>query len=189
METFRLFFAICISPQIRETLTQFQDQLRATGAHVKWVESNNLHITLKFLGATPETHIEVLKKAGNNTAAKVKPFDVSWSGFGAFPDYKRPKVIWAGVSRGEDLLEMFHLKLDSELTDFGFPPEKKKFKPHLTIGRVKSFRGLSELSRIIEKNKNSQLGEMRVNSFSLQCSTLTPSGPIYREISAFHLSG
>jgi 2'-5' RNA ligase len=119
----------------------------------------------------------------------MKPFTMFWSGFGAFPDFKRPKVIWTGATRGGDTLESLHTLLESHLTALGFPAEQKKFKPHLTIGRVKSPGGLKDLIAIIEKIKHNKIGEMEVSSFSLLSSTLTPRGPIYRELSTFTLSG
>lgn len=189
MEKLRLFFAVHISENIRETLLQFQEKCRASGGHVKWVEKENLHMTLKFLGDTPQSKIEELMRSANAVAARFKPFTLLWSGFGAFPGLKSPKVIWAGLAVGGDLLESLFLALEQHLTAEGFPAETKKFKPHLTIGRVKSPHGSGELMKVIEKIKTASIGEMRVDFFSLISSTLTPSGPLYKDIGTFHLSG
>jgi len=187
MDALRLFYAMFISPKITETLARHISQCALSGADVKWVESQNLHLTLKFLGEVQQERLEEIIAAGELAADVVKDFRIFWEGFGAFPDFRRPRVIWAGMKQGGRTVSEIAERLEDRLAAAGFRKEERVFQPHLTIGRVKSRRGLEELKRVIEKIENSRIGEMEVGSFSLVQSTLTPKGPIYREVRNFRL--
>ncbi len=187
MDVLRLFYAMFISARIGETLTRHISQCARSGADVKWVESQNLHLTLKFLGEVPNARLDEILVAGDSAAEEVKAFRVFWEGFGAFPTFKKPRVIWAGMTQGGQSVSQLAGRLEDRLASIGFSREERAFSPHLTIGRVKSLRGIEELQKIVEKIKNSRIGEMEVSSFSLVQSTLTPKGPIYREVRNFEL--
>jgi RNA 2',3'-cyclic 3'-phosphodiesterase len=187
MEKLRLFFAVTISKRLRETIGHFQDQCRAADVDVKWVEIDNIHSTLKFLGDTPADKLAELFGAAEFIAQSISPFDMFLDGFGAFPDLRKPRILWTGITRGKERLAHLHLSLDERLESLGFARESRSFSPHLTIGRVRSPRGAGNLARIMEKIKNAKVGETSVSSFSLMKSTLMPQGPIYAELGNFQL--
>ncbi|MGV8121739.1 MAG: RNA 2',3'-cyclic phosphodiesterase [Candidatus Xenobiia bacterium LiM19] len=187
MDVLRLFYAMFISSRIGDTLTRHISQCALSGADVKWVESQNLHLTLKFLGEVQQERLEEILAAGESAADGVKDFRVFWEGFGAFPDFRRPRVIWAGMKQGGRAVSEIVERLEDRLAAAGFRKEERAFRPHLTIGRVKSQRGMEELRKVVEKIENSRIGEMEVGSFSLVQSTLTSKGPIYREVRNFAL--
>lgn len=189
MKTLRLFYALNISSRIRDILTGYVDQLKTANADVKWVESQNIHLTLKFLGETPEEILESLIVAGNAIGMDVSPFNVFWNNFGAFPDVKRPRIIWAGILKGDDYLKLINGMLEDSMVNFGYPRENRNFNPHLTIGRVRTSRDIGKLLKILERIQGNRIGEMNVKSFSLMISTLTPKGPIYKEAARFELNG
>ncbi len=187
MNDLRLFFALPISPRVIEIITHHINQFRASGADVKWVAPENLHVTLKFLGTTSERRLETVIKAGTRAHAGIGPFETCWDGFGAFPTLKNARVIWAGLSKGGELVKKLALTLETELLTEGFPSESREFKPHLTIGRMRSTAGLEKLAKLIDSSKNCRIGTMKVASFSLVKSTLTPGGPRYEELTKFSL--
>jgi len=187
MEALRLFYAIFISPRIAETLARHISQCALSGADVKWVEPQNLHLTLKFIGEVQLERLEEIIAAGESAADGVKTFRVFWEGFGAFPDFRRPRVIWAGMKQGGRAVFEIAERLEDRLAAEGFRKEERAFRPHLTIGRVKSPGGLEELRKATERIQNSRIGEMEVSSFSLVKSTLTSRGPIYSVVRNFEL--
>jgi 2'-5' RNA ligase len=187
MEALRLFYAIFISPRIAETLARHISQCALSGADVKWVEPQNLHLTLKFIGEVQLERLEEIIAAGESAADGVKTFRVFWEGFGAFPDFRRPRVIWAGMKQGGRAVSEIAERLEDRLAAAGFRKEERAFRPHLTIGRVKSPGGLEELRKATERIQNSRIGEMEVSSFSLVKSTLTSRGPIYSVVRNFEL--
>jgi len=187
MEALRLFYAMFISSKIAETLARHISQCALSGADVKWVEPQNLHLTLKFLGEVQQERLEEILAAGESAADGIKAFKVFWEGFGAFPDFRRPRVVWAGMKQGGRAVSEIAERLEDRLAASGFRKEERAFRPHLTIGRVKSPRGLEELRKVTEKIQNSRIGEMEVSSFSLVKSTLTSRGPIYSVVRNFEL--
>jgi len=187
MKSLRLFFALPLSPRMIDIVSHHMEQFRSSGADIKWVKPENLHVTLKFLGETPKARLVTIIEAGKRSHAGIEPFETFWSGFGAFPSLKKARVIWAGMSKGQESLKRLALTLEQEMVHEGYPAESREFTPHLTIGRTRSPAGLEKLARLVESSRNSKIGTMQVTTFSLMKSTLTPGGPIYEELSKFSL--
>jgi RNA 2',3'-cyclic 3'-phosphodiesterase len=187
MHDLRLFFALPVSPRIGTVLSRQIEQFRAAGAEVKWVKPQNLHLTLKFLGATTQERVAGLVKAARRTAAKMEAFELLWDGFGAFPSIKRARVIWAGVTKGEEELKKLARAIEKDLTCENVPEESREFTPHLTLGRLRSTAGMEKLLIMLEAMQHNMIGTMRVSHFSLIKSTLTPGGPVYEELTLFPL--
>src|SRR5205823_4298183 len=123
---------------IRKQAEAVQRELAASGANVKWVSPANLHLTLLFLGELDDRDLAQVCRLAAKATAKLEPFRISVAGIGAFPNLRRPKVLWAGINEGsEELIAIFH-GIESPLFEAGFyRKEERAFSPHLTLGRAK----------------------------------------------------
>ena len=180
----RTFIAIELSLNIREVLAQIESRLKYAGADVKWVEKDNIHLTLKFLGEIDEKKVELVTSALDDIAKETKPFEISLKDLGAFPKIDSPRVIWVGLDKGAKESTELAKKIDEVLLKLGFQEETRPFAAHLTIGRVRS--GLNKAA-LAEKMKSIcglwtvDCGQT-VASIILYKSTLTPKGPIYSKL-------
>jgi len=132
----RLFVALNFSAELRERLWAAAEPLRALDLPARWVPADDLHLTLKFLGETPEDRLEELGRALDQAVTGVRPLPVTVEGFGAFPNAKSPTVIWAGVV-SEPALELLQHGVERAFGPLGFPPEGRPFRPHVTLGRAR----------------------------------------------------
>jgi len=176
MPKFRGFIAIDISSFPK--LIQFENEIKNTGASVKLVEPENIHITLKFLGDAEEELIDSIEEIMKDAVKENDPFEVQLQGAGVFPNQNYVKVMWIGIRNGEKIGDIAS-KIDEKTADLGFQMEKRGFSAHLTIARVKSAKNKEKLLQIIEKYKDIEFGSFKVDSIKLKKSELTPKGPIY----------
>ena len=179
----RIFIAVEVQPATtREQIYKILLALRETHADVKWVEKENLHITLKFLGETPEEKLPEIKKMLENLLADKKKFNISLGRIGAFPDTAHPRVIWLGVSEGSRNVGEIAKGIDAQLHAMGFCEEKRAFSSHITLGRVRGSKHLKNLTDKIEALNHSTdetAGRFVVNHISIMESKLSPRGPEY----------
>jgi 2'-5' RNA ligase len=182
---FRAFIAVDIGPM--QKLVDLSEALRASGADIKLVEPENIHITLKFLGDTDEELIDPITDGITDSIQGVKPFEVRFEGMGAFPKLDYMRVVWVGLEGTEPLVQISR-KLDSALAPLGFKKDKKGFNPHITIARVRSPRGKSELRNIIDSHSTNIFGSINVSSITLKKSVLSSAGPTYTDIKEIGLS-
>lgn len=172
----RLFFGIEIPNDEKERITHLKDRMKINGK-VKWVETENLHITLLFLGE--QILEEVLKCLLDRI--KIPSFLISLKGVGFFPNEKRQRVIWIGVGKGkENIIELYNA-LSNQLSSINFEKEKE-FSPHITIGRIK-------FGNIEIQGLNYESRDFKVDEFVLFKSELTQKGPIYTKLERFKLGG
>lgn len=176
MSKFRGFIAVDIEPFPK--LIQFENEIKNSGAIVKLVEPENVHITLKFLGETDEALIDKIEEIMKSAVEGINHFDIKFKGSGVFPNQNYIKVIWIGIENIEQISKIAK-KIDEQTSMIGFEKEKRGFSAHLTIARVKSARNKDNLLQIIEKYKDIEFGISNVNSITLKKSELTPKGPIY----------
>lgn len=174
----RLFIASPLTEKIEETLTELIFDLKQKGGRIKWVNPKNIHLTLKFLGDTDEKLVEPIKKAIEETALRHNKIESTINSVGVFPNLNRPRVIWAGLSEGFEELKSLARDTENEMARLGFEKERRPFKSHLTLGRVKDGSGLQELTGAI-KNYEFMPQKMTFDRIILFKSTLTRSGPIY----------
>ncbi len=175
----RSFIAIEVSKEVKNNIAALTAKLGQSRADVKWVSALNLHITLKFLGDIREEDIANIRNVIKESAAGVKPFDLTVEGAGAFPDLKRPRVVFACLTGETANLASLNGKLDENLADFNVKKENRKFSPHLTIGRVRSRKNSEALSELIEKSRAEYFGAIKADSIVLMMSELQPKGPLY----------
>jgi 2'-5' RNA ligase len=132
----RLFVAINLPADERQALHAATVALRSDGLPVKWVDSEKLHVTIRFLGSVDDAMAGPIGDALAGAVAGHKPFDVTLGGAGAFPDTQHPRVLWIGVEK-HPALELLAHDVARVLGGFGFPPELRPFQPHVTIGRAR----------------------------------------------------
>jgi 2'-5' RNA ligase len=177
----RVFIAIEIENEIRERLARAQECLKAVGG-VKWVEPKNLHLTLKFLGEVDQGMISRLANELRSAIAGLAGFTIGLGGAGAFPDERRPRVIWVGVEEGVEALFALAQKVEAVCQKLGFEPENRPFSAHLTLGRARGIISVSALESSLQELSGQTFGRQRVDHIAIVQSTLTKSGPIYRPL-------
>ncbi len=180
----RLFAALELPEEPRMAAAALIRELRRSGADVKWVAPENLHVTLKFLGETDPGRLGEITSVLAAACAAAPALDLALSGAGAFPGMSRPQVVWLGLAGQADALASLAQALDDGLAGLGFAPETRRFQAHLTLGRARRGRGPSAPSRPLAQAL-AGLAAWRGPGFSgrrvsLMESSLTPAGPIYR---------
>jgi 2'-5' RNA ligase len=159
-------------------MEQFHSALRETGAPLKLVDLGNMHLTLKFLGNTNEDLVPKITQTMNDSLEGMEPFSIQFGGTGAFPSLGHMRVVWIGVHGAEKLISMAEY-LNEELAGLGFKKEKRKFSPHLTLGRVKGGRHKDRLADVIKSWGKEDFGSLEVGGVCLKKSVLSPKGPTY----------
>ena len=178
----RSFLAIELPEAIRRKIEEVQKDLKLSHADVRWVNPQNIHLTLKFFGNIDESRIDPIVKSLEGPIQTTSPFSLSIRGMGSFPHFKNPRVIWMGFQEGKEVLAALQKGADGELIKIGFEPEGRDFHPHLTLGRAKSNRGRDELIGRMEKYQEEEFGNFRVERVILFKSDLKPSGPVYTRL-------
>jgi len=175
----RLFVAVNLPQHVRRDAWTAASALRAKCHLVKWVAPEALHITMKFLGEVAPQRVEAIAEAMKTATEGAKPFPLCISGFGAFPNVRRPRVVWVGCEAAPPL-ELLQHRVEQEMDRIGFPLEGRPFHPHITLGRVRREATSSDFvdfSRDIEVL--SFEAEVTAESVDLMESTLTPAGASY----------
>ena len=153
-------------------------ELSETGAPLKLVRGELVHLTMKFLGDTQEALVPRVVTAMHHAVEGISPFSVRIVGTGAFPSLRRMNVLWVGMEGGEPLRDIAR-RLEEGIEPLGFPREHREFSPHITVARVKSGQGLDAVRKLLESRAKHSFGEARVDSVRLKKSILTPQGPEY----------
>lgn len=181
----RSFISVDLESSILDKILVFQRHLVDTGAHLKIVDSKNIHITLKFLANNPPS---LVNRIGEELQSiQFEPFEVTVQGTGVFPNRRYIKVVWVGIEKGVADLINIHKQIESKLTAFGLSSTSQDFRPHITIARTKSAKNKNKLAEAIFNIQDKEFGTFNVSSIKLKRSNLTPKGPIYEtlaEISA-----
>ncbi len=184
----RTFIAIDLDEAIKKSLAAWIDELRPRAKEVRWVSPAGMHLTLKFLGEiSPDFSPEVCR-AVDRAVSRHPSFGLALKGTGVFPPGKKaPRVLWAGVEPNP-ALDSLQLEIEESLAEIGLEKEKREFHPHLTVGRVKSPRGIEELLSELEKSRHRSFGRMEVIKVTFFESLLKPSGAEYKSLAEFRLT-
>lgn len=185
MNPLRVFLSIPLSAQIQGTLFSIQNDLRESGADVRWVSPENLHLTLKFFGDTAPAEIETIKAILQRQSRLTTGFAIKPGGLGFFPNPSHPKIIWIGLRNGQTETSGLFQRLEDEFKQAGVATEEREFHAHITLGRVKS---TDRQFQLIKKLKNYKLPDIPATTASemvLFKSTLTPDGPVYEALAHF----
>ncbi len=180
MARVRTFIAVEVGDAVRSSAVALQQTLAKTGAEVNWVPPENIHVTLLFLGEVDERDLAAVCRVVVDTAAGEPPFALRVSGIGAFPNLRRPKIIWAGLTDGAAELTRLHDRLEPPLLELGcYRREDRPYTPHLTLGRVKSEADGQMLAPALPKHADWAGGQTTVDEVVLFSSELRPGGSVY----------
>jgi len=189
MQTQRLFIAIKLPPRAVTALGDLIDTLRRIPSPARWVSKESIHITLKFLGDVPESDTASLSNALDQVAKSTATFEINSGTNGAFPNIRKPSVLWVGLS-GEGLknLNTVQGKIEVACESLGFAKETRPYRPHLTLCRI---RKPSNLQPLINAFQSTHLPPLLipVDEIHLMRSELKPSGAVYTSVTAFELAG
>ncbi len=185
----RLFIAIELSKQQKEEVLKLQQKLKGFLEGVSWVKPEGMHLTLKFLGDTEPDLIDNIKKAMDNSVVSVNQFKLAIGYSGVFPSVHKARVMWIGVREGETALKHLAQNLDINLSSYGFKPEKRSYKPHLTIGRIRRPIPVHLIKRFIEQENSFYTSSSIAEEIVLFESQLTPKGSIYTVLYKNGLAG
>ena len=183
----RTFIALELSEPLKEGILALGEGLRERGVRAGWIKPEAMHLTLKFLGDVEESALSGLFGAVRRAAAGVHPFRFDTRVLGAFPSPRRPRVIWVGVEPVDELFDLEEV-LERELRDLGFPRERRPFRPHITIGRIRDPGASGDITRALADlaglQETVEVWEVRVMK-----STLKSSGAIHEVLEALPLGG
>jgi RNA 2',3'-cyclic 3'-phosphodiesterase len=192
MGILRAFIAIEFPQNLQDSIEKQTALLRQTLGNqiIRWVPTQNMHLTLKFIGDISTSHVEFLKQLVAQEAASHPQFELQIGGLGSFPTSRRPRILWAGLHAPPDLVSL-QKSIESGASRLGYEKEERDFSPHLTLGRVRQNLNPAELQNIRTALDTIQLGNIsstRVDSIHLIKSDLHPSGPVYTKLFSAPLS-
>ncbi|MXY49355.1 MAG: RNA 2',3'-cyclic phosphodiesterase [Gemmatimonadetes bacterium] len=177
----RTFIAVEVPVSAKDRIAQLVNRFKTTGTDIKWVEPDNIHVTLKFLGNIGTDKPAVIRDGLSAALDSAGTFDLKLGRIGAFPDMNRPRVFWVSIVEGRDELVAMQQRIETELHARGFVREERPFSPHLTIGRVRSPRGLAKLTDLV-RDMAFETEPFTVKRAALVKSDLKPDGPVYTVI-------
>ena len=184
MSFIRTFIAVEATSEIRSRAVDLIDHLKVAGATVKWVQPSHLHLTLKFLGDVADAKIPGVCQAVLDAAVGLKPFSIECRGAGAFPALERPRTVWLGLGVGQEPCASLQAAIEERLEKLGFCKEARRFRGHLTLGRVRGGGPTArQLGQLIGQNVDFEAGKMTVSQVVVFSSELSRSGPTYTTLS------
>ncbi len=183
-DTLRLFIALELPDVLLDALADVQDRLRAEAPRraVRWARTEGIHLTLKFLGEAPAAQQAAIGAALREAVQGHAPLTIRAEGLGCFPDTARPRVIWIGLAGERRALTALQRDVEAAMVPLGFPPEKRRFNPHLTLGRVRReayAADVKALGRLIAGTTVGEIGRWTADAVSLMRSELRPDGARY----------
>jgi 2'-5' RNA ligase len=184
MSRLRTFIALDLGKTVRDRCLCLQDTLARSGAEVNWVEEENLHLTLLFLGEVEDRTLPSLCRAVADCCAGHNPFTLSVESVGCFPNPRRPRVVWVGIGAGTEEVCALHDALEPPLLELGcYRREARAYTPHITLGRVKSDPSTDAFALAMTKQAKWLGGETEVREVRVFSSELMKRGPVYTLLS------
>ena len=179
----RTFLGIDLGAEIRARLIALQEELTAIAGDVKWVEPENLHITLLFLGEVQQRESIDICRAAQKAVKEMPAFTLGIEGAGAFPNSRRPRTLWVGVGEGAAEIVAVHDAIEAPLLEMGsYRRETRGYVPHVTLGRVKGEVPNEELAKVLATHKTWSAGDVLVREVHVMSSELRSDGPLYTVI-------
>lgn len=169
----RAFLAVPLPPPLQHAIARLQSELAAAMPGIRWSRPETIHLTLRFFGDTSVDDLEKVRASMLSVTLRAQPCQVDLLGLGAFPDRRRPRVVWLGLSPVEPLQRLYQA-CQAELGRVGIAAETRAFMPHLTIGRFRE-RG-PDLTALLARQAQQQVGRLPVTQLVLYESRLQPGG-------------
>ncbi len=183
----RTFIAIEIPAEFQNKIGELQNSLKGIGGRISWTKSGKIHLTLKFLGDTDEDIIDEIAAELQQAVQNIAGFKISIQGTGAFPNFKRPRVIWIAAKSEGDQLQKLVAQIEDCMENFGFEKENRRFSAHLTLGRVKDAKGIEPVMEKLKSYEGFVGGAFAVKEFYLIKSELHPASSIYTPLKKIDL--
>ena len=186
-----VFIALHLSEQARQQLVEtIRNLVTAMPTGIRWVDPAGVHLTLKFLGDIDPGRVDNVLEAMGRAARGSSPFRVHLAGLGMFPNQREPRVLWAGIGGDLDALAALQEKLEAAMSSLDFPPDRRPFSPHLTLGRVRD--GLNGAARrrigaVVSGASIEAADSWIIDRVHLMRSTLTPDGAVYASLGSVDL--
>jgi 2'-5' RNA ligase len=187
MKSIRSFIAVPLDPEITRAAVRLIERLREPGDGIKWVPTDNLHLTLKFLGDVHNTEVPQVCEVIREVCRDYQPFELKFRGAGGLPSTERARVLCAGVEDPSGSLTKIVMGLEGKLADLGFKPEARDYRPHLTLGRSKGRRANDDVIHRLEQEEQTEMGTMWVAEVQLVASFLDKHGPTYQVMDTIDL--
>jgi 2'-5' RNA ligase len=184
----RTFIALKINPEPPLLLKLKELKNELAGEPVKWVDENNLHLTLKFLGDTTLHQVDDLKAILKKISARSNVFSFRLKGLAFFKNKGIPRVLFIGIEEGE-ALQQLAAEINLQLFALGFEKENRPFSPHLTLARLKFLKDKRNFYNAIDKYRDTDIQSIVIHEIILYQSILKPAGPIYKPLEIFRLEG
>src|SRR5262249_22298139 len=163
-----------------DKLMALQETLGRSGGSVKWTRPENMHLTLLFLGEVEQLEVVSICRVVQERARKHAPFTLEAAGLGAFPNLRRPKILWAGIAEGMAELRALHAALEAGLLDLGcYRREDREYTPHLTLGRLSHDDREGDWAAVLAKHADWHGGASPVDEVLVMASEMRRSGPEY----------
>ncbi len=188
-ERIRAFLAIEPDDAARAAVGRLIRRLRNLPGRISWVRPENVHLTLRFLGGVDPALLDAYVQRLEPDVARLAPFAARIRGLGVFPNPRRPSVIWTGLeTEGETLLQVQQLA-EKAARDLGLKPERRRFVPHITLGRVRRSDAKLDLRAVIHDERDFDGGAFDVRAVSLFSSELTPQGARHTQLRELTFNG
>jgi 2'-5' RNA ligase len=182
----RVFLAIDLPDEVKEHIVALQQKLKFLLEGVRWVRLEGIHLTLKFFGDIREDDIPGISEVIEGRTQQAAPMTLNTDIVGAFPNMERPRVLWLGMTGDIERLVTLQREIEAGLEPLGYRREKRRFSPHLTVGRAKSSRGMiMGLSEAVTRENTYTTGEFTAQGLTLFRSELKPGGAVYTELAYF----
>ncbi|MBT8490178.1 MAG: RNA 2',3'-cyclic phosphodiesterase [Deltaproteobacteria bacterium] len=189
-KTKRVFLAIDLPDDIKAQLVAIQNKLKFLLEGVRWTRPEGIHLTLKFFGTVVAEDIVRISEVVEQHTKNAQPIALHGEKVGAFPNFQRPRVLWLGLNGDIERLSALHRAIEKDLDRYGYKKEKRGFKPHLTLGRAKSSRGIIlGLPEAIKRDDTYKAGQFDSNGLTLFESKLKPGGAVYTKLAYFPFGG
>ncbi|SRR5258708_1668925 len=187
----RLFIAVQLPAEVQAKIAEIREDLSRAAqrekADIKWVQPEQFHFTLKFLGECPDEQLPGITEALKTAVEGVAPFSLRLGSLGAFPEKGSLRVIWVGLLEGDPPLRALAERVEAACELLGFPQEERLFHAHVTLGRGRGSKNMAKMRAHIEAKKIEPMGPLAVHSITLVRSTLSPKGPMYTDLQEFEL--
>lgn len=183
----RLFVATEVTEQVRRRAAQVRDRLGRAAGRVRWERPEKLHLTLRFLGDTPEARLPDVCAAVERVAGWAAAVEIGFAGLGVFPDRGMPRVLWIGVNDPGGRLAELAARLEAAAVELGYAPEKRAYKPHLTLARIEFVPGGVDLVGLVPAAEVAEPIVQRVEAISVYQSELKAGGSEYVKLATYEL--
>lgn len=181
----RCFIALTLANDTQAKLTGIQKQLKECGAKARWVKTENIHITLRFLGNRSSKRVKQIIKAFPMMLEQIPKFNITLDTLDAFPNIDEPNVLWINISKGSKNIVALHDQVNNSLAKIGIPKDREKFMPHLTIARCKTPGEIQATAQAVKKAPTFSI-EASPPFITFYQSTLCSKGSIHESLASIH---